>query len=82
MAANDILAILFGSVAVVGITGGIANRLIMKKGIGAQFIRFIALVVAMPLAGALVFQHMATQAVISLILGILGYIFPGPKKEG
>lgn len=82
METKDLLAIIFGLVAVMGVGGGIANRLQLKKGIGAQFIRYIALVVALPLAGAFVFQGLLTEAVVTLILGILGYLFPGTGKAG
>lgn len=81
MATNDILAIMFATVTLIGVLGGVCNRIVTKKGIGAQFIRFIALVVALPLAGTFVFEGMLTQAVISLLLGILGYVFPGSAKD-
>jgi hypothetical protein len=82
MESKDILAIMFAAVAIIGVLGGIWNRIATKKGIGAQFIRFIALVVALPLAGTFVLQGMLTPAITSLILGILGYVFPGSAKEG
>lgn len=82
MQTSDILSIMFAAVSLIGIIGGIANRLVTKKGIGSQFIRLMALVLALPLAAALVFQGMLTEAAISLLLGILGYVFPGSSKEG
>lgn len=81
METRDILAIMCGAIAIIGVLGGIWSWVAIKKGIGAQFIRFIALVVALPLAAAFVFLGMLTPAVISLILGILGYVFPGSTKE-
>ena len=82
MDTRDILSIVFAAVAIVGVGGGIVNRIATRKGIGSQFIRYIALVVALPMAGTFVFQGMATEAVASLVFGILGYVFPGPAKEG
>lgn len=72
----DILSIMFASVAVIGVAGGLWNRNKVGKGIGAHFIRYVALVVALPLAGTFVFQGMLTEAVTSLVLGVLAYIFP------
>jgi hypothetical protein len=82
LAVKDLLAIVFGLIALIGVGGGIANRIQLKKGMGTQFIRYIALVVALPLAGALVFQGMMTEAVVTLIIGILGYLFPGTDRVG
>jgi hypothetical protein len=81
METKDIPAVMFAAVAIIGVLGGIGNRIATKRGIGAQFIKFIAPVVALPLAGAFVFQGMLTPAVVSLLLGILGYVFPGSAKE-
>lgn len=81
MEVKDILSVLFGLVAVIGVVGAFTNRWTTKKGIGAQFIRLIALVVSLPLAGALAFQGLVTEAVVSLLLGILGYIFSGHSRE-
>lgn len=77
----DLLSLIFALVAVVGVGGGMVNRIVLKKGIGAQFIRYTALVVALPLAGTFVFQGMVTEAIASLVLGILGYVFPEGRGE-
>jgi hypothetical protein len=77
----DILSIMFAAVSIIGVAGGLLNRSKMEKGIGVQFIRYTALVVALPLAGAFVFQGMLTEAVTSLILGILSYVFPNGRSS-
>lgn len=77
----DILSIMFAAVAVIGVTGGLWNRNKVEKGIGVQFIRYTALVVALPLAGTFVFQGMLTEAVASLIIGILAYVFPKGRES-
>ncbi len=76
MSTPDILSIMFASVAIIGVFGGLWNRNKVGRGIGVQFIRYVALVVALPLAGTFVFQGMLTEAVTALVLGILAYIFP------
>jgi len=80
MEARDILSIMFAAIAVIGVLGGITERIVSRRGIGSQFIRFMALVVTLPLAATFVLQGMLTEAVASLILGILGYIFASSAK--
>jgi hypothetical protein len=77
MEAKDVLSIMFAAVAPIGVLGGMWNRTQTKKGIGAAFIRYTAIVVALPIAATFVLQGMLTEAVVSLILGILGYVFAG-----
>jgi len=75
MGTRDILSIMFAAVAIIGLLGGIWNRVQTKKGIGSEFVRFVALVVALPMAATFVLQGMLTEAVASLVLGILAYVF-------
>ncbi len=77
----DILTIIFGFVALVGVISGGVNRFQLRKGIGAQFIRYNAIVVALPLAGSLAFQGMLTEAAVSVLMGGLGYAFAGAAKD-
>ena len=77
----DILAIIFGFVALVGVISGGVNRFQLRKGIGAQFIRYIAIVVALPAAASLAFQGMLTEAAVSVLTGALGYAFAGAAKD-
>jgi hypothetical protein len=81
MEARDILAIIFGVVALVGVLGGAVNRFQLKKGIGAQFIRYIAIVVALPVAASLAFQGLLTEAAVSVLTGALGYAFAQAAKD-
>lgn len=81
MAAPDILAVLFGLVALVGVVSGGINRFQLKRGMGAQFIRYIAIVVALPIAASLAFQGMLTEAAVSVLTGALGYAFAGAAKD-
>ncbi|MFP4004235.1 MAG: hypothetical protein ACLFV8_10700 [Alphaproteobacteria bacterium] len=81
MDVRDLLSILFVVIAIVGLIGGFANRIALKKGIGTQFVRFMTIVVALPIAAALALQNMLTEAAVTLVLGILGYVFAGAKKD-
>ena len=81
MDAPDILAILFGLVSLVGVTSGGVNRFQLKKGIGAQFIRYTAIVVAIPAAVSLAFQGMLTESAVTVLMGALGYAFAGVAKD-
>ena len=73
----DILAILFGMIAPIGVIGGVVNRVQLKKGIGVQFIRYNTVIVALPIAASLALLGMLTEAVVSLLAGALGYAFAG-----
>jgi len=77
MDTRDALSVLFAFVAVAGVVGGIVNRSHLRKGIGTQFIRYIAVTVSLPIAAALALQGMLTEAAVSVIVGVLGYVFAG-----
>ena len=81
LAIHDVLSIIFGLVALAGVIGGAINRYQLKKGIGAQFIRFIAVSVALPMSASLAFQGMLTEAVVTIITGALSYAFAGARKD-
>lgn len=81
LGASDILAILFGLTALFGVIGGAVNRLQLKRGIGAQYIRFIAIVVALPAAVSLAFLGMLTEAAVTVLTGGLSYAFAGAAKD-
>lgn len=81
MGAPDIIAILFGLTALIGVTGGAVNRFQMKKAIGAQFIRYNAIVVALPAAVSLALLGMLTEAAVAVLTGGLGYAFAGAAKD-
>ena len=81
MGAPDILAIIFGFVALVGVSSGAVNRYQLRKAIGAQFIRYNAIVVALPAAVSLAFLGMLTEAAVSVLTGALGYAFAGTVKD-
>ena len=81
MGAPDILAIVFGLIALFGVIAGGVNRFQLKKGIGAQFIRYIAIVVALPAAVSLALLGMLTEAAAALLTGGLGYAFAGVAND-
>lgn len=81
MDSKDVLSLMFGAIGVLGVVGGVGNRLQTRKGIGTQFIRYIAIVVSLPIAAALAVQGMLTEAAVSVILGALGYAFAGAAKD-
>lgn len=81
MATPDILAILFGLVALGGVIGGAVNRFQRNRGIGAQFIRYNVVVIALPAATALAFQGLLVEAAVTVFMGALGYAFAGFAKD-
>ena len=81
MGAPDIIAILFGSTALIGVIGGAVNRFQLKKSIGTQFIRYNAIVVALPAAVSLALLGMLTEAAVTVLTGGLGYAFAGVVKD-
>lgn len=78
---RDGLSLIFALVALAGVFGGMVNRYQLKKGIGTQFIRYIAISVALPMAAALAFQGMLTEAIVTIVMGALGYAFAGVAQE-
>lgn len=72
---------MFGGVAILGMAGGILNRVLMRKSIGSQFIRYNVVAVALPLAGSLAFLGRLTEAAVTILMGALGYAFAGSKKD-
>ena len=81
MGAPDILAISFGLTALFGVMGGAVNRFQLKKAIGVQFIRYNAIVVALPAAVSLALLGMLTEAAVTVLVGGLGYAFAGAAKD-
>lgn len=81
MGASDIIAILFGLTALISVIGGAVNRFQLKKGIGAQFIRYNTIVVVLPAAVSLALLGMLTEAAVTVLTGGLGYAFAGAAKD-
>jgi hypothetical protein len=77
---KDIISLMLVAMALIGVIGGVANRLLLRKGIGSQFIRFMAIVIAFPLTVALILQGLLTEAAATALLGILGYVFTGRER--
>jgi len=78
---KDLVSILFGLTALIAVSGGILNRFQLQKGIGAQFIRFNTVVIALPVSAVLALNGMLTEAAVSIISGALGYAFAGIAKD-
>jgi hypothetical protein len=62
METREILAIIFGVVALIGTASAAVNRFQLRRSIGAQHIRYIAVAVGLPMAGSLAFLGMLTEA--------------------
>lgn len=75
VAANDILAFAAMGLAIIGVIFGGINRLVLRRGIGAQFIRYNTIIVGFPIVAALAFQGLATEAFIALVADALAYAF-------
>jgi len=75
------LALMFAAVSVAGVVYGGRNRLQLGKGIGTKFNRYIAMVVTIPIAAALALLGMLSEAMVTLILGALGYAFAGFGRD-
>lgn len=80
---EDWLSIVFGTIALVGVVGGLINRSLgaKPKGIGSQFLRYTAMTVAMPIAGALTLQDKQVEAVVAIAMGALGFFYAGNSED-
>mgnify|MGYP003675953905 CR=1 FL=1 len=81
MAASEIAGLLFAGTALAGVIGGAINRCFFGYGIGAQFIRYISVVVALPAGISLAIFGMLTEAAVSIITGVLAYAFAGVEND-
>jgi hypothetical protein len=79
---KDYLSLGCIALAALGLIGGLYNRSAGSKGIGTKFIRYTALVVALPIAAAWVFQDMNVQAIAAITLGALGFAGAGVLLKG
>jgi hypothetical protein len=75
-----IVSILLALVALVGVSGALWNRNKLNKGIGWQFIRFSAIIVAIPIAGILALNGLLNEGISAILAGALGYAFG--KQDG
>lgn len=82
MDAKDYLSLGCIALAALGLIGGLYNRSAGSKGIGTKFIRYTALVVALPIAAALVFQGLNIQAIVAIVLGAVGFAGAGFLLKG
>lgn len=81
MSVSEILAIIFGATALVGVIGGAVNRFQGRKAIGPWFIQYNAIVLALPAAASLVFLDLQVPAAVSIITGCLAYGFAERVKR-
>lgn len=81
MDVTDWLSFAFAVVALAGVLVGGINRIQLRKGIGTQFIRYIAMVLALPIAACLALQDLLTEAAVSVISGALAYAFAGAVRD-
>lgn len=67
----------------VAISGGVANRIITKKGIGLRFCQFLAISMGLPAIVMLAFaDRLDKQVVASLVGAIIGFfVSRGGKDE-
>jgi hypothetical protein len=79
--ANDFLAFGCLIVSMIGLTLGGINRIVLRRGIGAQFIRYNTVVVGLPIVGALAFQQLATAAVVGLVADALAFAFAATVRD-
>ena len=74
----------FGMLAVVilGILGGIWNRIKLKKGIGLRFIQYLGLVVILPVIVILSLEHRLSKDATGTIIGAaVGYVLARIGKD-
>lgn len=76
MSTIDILSIIFAMVALVGVIGAFATRFVgtKTKGIGRIFLRFTIGIVGAPAAIVLSLQDKQTEAVVTIVLAVLGIV--------
>jgi hypothetical protein len=75
------LSIILASAVPLALAGGLWQRIKANKGIGWQFIRFIAVATGMPIAGVLALNNLLTSEVITLIAATMGFAF-GKSGDG
>ncbi len=64
--------------AVIG--GGLIQRIITKKGIGWQFIRYTVIGVGLPICAILALNNSLSEGAVAIISGAMGFAF-GKKSE-
>jgi len=78
----DLATTLLASAVPIVLIGGLANRIINKKGIGWQFIRFTVIASGLPIVGLLALNGIiAGDAVYAIIAAALGYAFGKAGKD-
>lgn len=78
----DWVTILLASAVPIVLLGGLAHRVIVGKGIGWQFIRFVVIAIGIPIAGVLALKGMvAGDAVYAILAAALGYAFGKVGKD-
>lgn len=80
MEPKAIISGLLALVILVGVGGAIWNRTTLGKGIGWQFIRYSAIMIAVPLAGILALNGSLSEGSAAILAGALGYAFG--KQDG
>jgi hypothetical protein len=75
MQVKDWLAVGLLALAVIVPILAMIGRLIQSKGIGWQFIRFNAIIVAVPVAGILALYGLLTEGAVAIMAGVVGYAF-------
>lgn len=80
MVIKSLSSALLALVILIGVGGGICNRIRLNKGIGWQFIRFSTIISAVPLAGILALNGVLNEAAAAILAGALGYAFA--KQDG
>jgi len=63
------------------IVGGLANRCIIKKGIGWQFIRFTVVGMGLPICCLLALNNALTEGAVAIISGAMGFAFGKIGKD-
>lgn len=75
MEPKSIISIVLAFVALVGVGGAIWNRNKHAKGIGWQFIRYSAIITAIPIVGILALNDSLNDGGAAILAGALGYAF-------
>ncbi len=75
------VSVMLAVVILLGVGGGMWNRIKLGHGIGWQFIRYSTIAIALPLAGVLALNGALTEASTAILAGALGYAFGKPGGD-
>ena len=81
ISARELIALVISLGSVIGIAMALYGRIKQGKGIGWQFIRFNAIMLALPLTAILALTDTLEAPAATILAGALGYAFGRPGDD-